>query len=305
VPLDPVIGQLVDEMARLAKDRPVGRSAEAARASQIPSSVGYGERVARTSDRSLPGSSVPVPVRVYEPFGDGPFPILVFFHGGGWTTCSVDTHDALCRSLANEAGCVVVSVDYRLAPEHKFPIPLEDAFWATKYVAAHPEEFNGLPSIAVGGDSAGGNLAAAVALRARDEGGPDISFQLLAYPAVDYRFDTPSYIDNAEGYVLTTDDVRWFWDQYLDGPGDGDNPYACPLRAATHVGLPPAMIITAEFDPLRDDGAAYAAKLRDAGVPTELVNYDGMIHIHWMLPKHPSAELARHQAGAALRKSLA
>ena len=304
VPLDPEMQRLIEEMDRSAEGRPSERTVEAVRANQIPSTVGFGERVARTEDRELPGPAGPIPVRAYWPVGDGPFPVLVYFHGGGWTTCNIDTHDALCRSLTNASGCVVISVDYRLAPEHKFPAGFDDAYAATAYVAAHTDVFDGRPPIAVGGDSAGGNLAAAVALRARDEGGLPIGLQLLAYPAVDHRADRPSYHENAEGYVLTTDDVRWFWRQYLDTPADGDHPYASPYFASSHNGLPPAMIITAEYDPVRDDGSAYAHKLVGAGVPTELVNYEGMIHIHWMHPTHPAAKQARRDAGDALRRAL-
>jgi acetyl esterase len=230
-------------------------------------------------DRRIPGPAGDIPVRVYTPNGTAPFPLLVYFHGGGWVLGGIDTHDGTCRSLANGAGCVVVSVDYRLAPEHRYPAAAEDCCAATQWAAAHAAELGAdARRVAVGGDSAGGNLAAVVALMARDRGGPALVLQLLIYPATDARFDTASYRDNADGYLLTAADMRWFWDHYLGDSGRGAEPYASPLRAADLSGLPPALVITAEFDPLRDEGEAYAKRLEDAGVASRLSRYDGMIH---------------------------
>ncbi len=233
------------------------------------------ENVAKIEDRSVPGGPR---VRVYTPAGPCPKPALVYFHGGGWVLGAPETIDVPCRRLANASGCVVVSVDYRLAPEHHFPTPLDDCYTATRYVAEHAAEL-GVDSrrIAVGGDSAGGNLAAAVTLLARDRGGPALAFQLLIYPVTNHAFDTPSYQAFGRDFGLSEAAMRWFWTQYLARPEDGDNPLASPLKADLR-GLPPALVITAEFDPLRDEGEAYAARLRAAGVHVQARRYDGQLH---------------------------
>jgi acetyl esterase len=219
-------------------------------------------------------------LRTYRPPGKGPFPLLAFFHGSGFVLCSLDTHDGMCRNLCAGAGCVVVSVDYRLAPEHKYPAGLDDCVFATRWMADHAGELDGDPTrLVVGGDSAGGNLAAAAALRLRDEGGPPLVGQLLIYPVTDYHSPgTPSYRENAEGYGLTRDTMVWFWDHYLTEAAQGADPHASPLRASDLARLPPALVQTAEYDPLRDEGEAYAAKLREAGTPATLSRWDGMNH---------------------------
>ena len=258
--------------------------------------------VDQVEDRVLPGN---IPARVYTPVGPGPKPVLLYFHGGGWVLGGLDTVDAPCRRLANAAGCVVVSVDYRLAPEHKFPIPAEDCYTATRHVAENAAAFGAdRDRIAVGGDSAGGNLAAAVTLMARDRGGPRLSFQLLIYPATDFAFDTPSYRANAEGFGLTRKATRWYWSQYLPRPEDGTNPLASPLRARDLRGLPPARVITAEYDPLRDEGEAYAARLRAAGVRAEVRRFDGQIHGFFsMCGIMDQGKAAIDDAAAALREA--
>lgn len=265
------------------------------------------EPVARVEDRKIPGPAGEIPVRIYTPSGSGPFPVLVYFHGGGWVIGDLDSHDGVCRSLTNKVGCIVVSVDYRLAPEHKFPAAADDSYAATRWVAENAASFNGDPSrIAVGGDSAGGNLAAAVALMARDKGGPALSYQLLIYPVTDYSFSTPSYHENGEGYGLTKDSMVWFWNHYLSSPSDGDNPYASPLRAKNLSGLPPAMVITAEYDPLRDEGEAYGMRLQQAGVPTVCSRYDGMHHGFFsMAAMLDKGRQAMDDATAALRSAFA
>ena len=204
----------------------------------------------------------------------------MFFHGSGFVLCSLDTHDGMCRNLCAGAGCVVVSVDYRLAPEHKFPAGTEDCLHATRWAAAHAAELGADPArIAVGGDSAGATMAAVTAIRVRDEGGPALCGQLLLYPVTDYHTPgTPSYEENAEGYGLTRDTMKWFWAHYLNDASEGAHPHASPLRAADLSGLPPALVITAEYDPLRDEGEFYAEKLRTAGVPAALSRYDGVNH---------------------------
>jgi acetyl esterase/lipase len=235
--------------------------------------------VASVANRSVPGTAGDIPVRVYTPDGSPPFPIVVFYHGGGWVLGSLDTHDGPARDVARAAGCIVVSVDYRLAPEHKFPAAAEDCYAALKWVAEHGAVLGGDPArIAVAGDSAGGNLSAVVALMARDRGGPRIAHQVLIYPVTDAPSDNASYRDNADGYLLTAEDMRWFWNHYTRTPADRRNPYAAPLQATSVQGLPPALVLTAEFDPLRDEAEAYAARLKEAGVPVQLIRYDGMIH---------------------------
>lgn len=266
-----------------------------------------GEPVARVEDRWIPGPAGDIPIRIYTPEGDAPLPVLVYFHGGGWVIGDISTHDATCRSLANAAGCIVVSVGYRLAPEHKFPGAVEDAAAATRWVAEHVASFGGDQArIAVGGDSAGGNLAAVVALIAKREGGPPIVFQLLIYPVVDSDLETGSYRENAEGYLLTKESMRWFFGHYHGGEEDARHPHASPLRADDLSGLPPALIITAEFDPLRDEGEAYARRLGEAGVPVICSRYDGMIHGFFnMALVVDKAKDAIRESGRALRSAFA
>ncbi len=246
---------------------------------RILSTPRRGDRVARVQDRLIPGPRGSVPVRVYTPDGKGPFPVIVFLHGGGWILGNLDTHDDYCRSLSNRAGAVVVSVDYRLSPENRFPAPLEDCYAALQWSAAHAAEVGGdRARLAVAGDSAGGNLSAAVALMARDKGGPKLALQVLLYPATNDASDTASAHQNASGFGLSRDAMIYFWGNYLGKPSDGENPYASPLRAKDLGGLPRALVITAQFDPLRDDGMAYAARLSRAGVPVRCTNYLDMNH---------------------------
>jgi len=265
-----------------------------------------GEPVDRVSDRSVPGPEGEIPIRVYTPEGDGPHPLLVYFHGGGFVVCDLESHDGICRSLTNAAGCVTVSVDYRLAPESRFPAAPEDCFAATRWVSEHARELGGDPQrVAVAGDSAGGNLAAVVALMARERGGPALAHQLLVYPVTDHAFDTASYEANAEGYFLTRDMMRWFWGHYLGDSEEGSHPHASPLRAMELSGLPSATVVTAEYDPLRDEGEAYAERLAKAGVPTELRRYDGMIHgFFGMTHAIDRAREAIDYAAGALRKAF-
>jgi acetyl esterase/lipase len=236
--------------------------------------------IGSVSERTIAGPGGPLALRIYRPQGDGAFPLLVFFHGSGFVLCSLDTHDGMCRNLCAGAQCIVVSVDYRLAPEHKFPAGLDDCVFATRWVADHAHELNGdTTRIAIGGDSAGGNLAAAAALRLRDEGGPPLCGQLLIYPVTDYHTPgTPSYEQNADGYGLTRDTMVWFWDHYLNKPSESANPLASPLRAPDLSNLPPALVVTAEYDPLRDEGELYAARLREAGTHAITSRWDGMNH---------------------------
>jgi acetyl esterase len=265
------------------------------------------EPVARALDHAVPGPAGNVRVRVYTPRGSGPFALLVFFHGGGWVRCDVPTYDPFCRALANAAGCVVASVDYRLAPEHPFPAALEDGEAALRWAAAQAATLHCDPArVAVGGDSAGGNLAAVIARRARDQGGPPLIHQLLIYPVTDYLPDLPSYREN-DGYLLTRAGMAWFWRLYLGEAGDPTHPDAVPMRAADLRGLPPALVVTAEFDPLRDEGEAYAMRLREAGVRVDLLRYPGMIHGFLSLAgileqaRRAMADIGRHLRAAYAR----
>jgi acetyl esterase len=235
--------------------------------------VAIGSVEDRTIDTGVGG----IPVRIYRPQGDGPMPILVNFHGGGWVIGDLDTADAVCRAMAEAAGCIVISVDYRLAPEHVYPAAVEDAYAATCWAAENAAELGGSGKLAVTGESAGGNLAAVVCQKARDENGPKIDYQLLAYPVVDHDLTRASYDENGEGYLLEKDTMVWFWDHYCE-PGRRNEPAASPLKAESLAGLPPAAVLTAEFDPLRDEGAAYAEALTAAGVDAKLICFDGLVH---------------------------
>ena len=236
--------------------------------------------VYRVEDRHVPGPHGQVPIRIYTSEGRMPKGVLVYLHGGGWVLGSIVTHDVLCRSIANAAGCIVVSVDYRLAPEHKFPAAPEDCYAATKWVAANAASFGGDPNrVAVGGDSAGGNLAIATALMARDRGGPNLVFQLLFYPAISAANDTPSQKEfDRDGFILSRADMEWFWNHYLNSAADRNNPLACPNKASNLAGLPPALVQTCSHDPLRDEGERYAEQMKKAGVKVTLTRYDGVTH---------------------------
>jgi acetyl esterase len=246
---------------------------------------GDSEPVARVEDLRIPGPGGDIPVRVYTPEGRAPFPALVYFHGGGWVVCDLDTHDKVCRSIARGAGAVVIAVDYRLGPEHKFPAAVEDAQAATKWVASNAGRLGIDPRrIAVGGDSAGGNLSAVVSLRSRADG-PALALQVLVYPVTNLAsFDTHSYKEFAEGYHLSRAEMEWFRDCYLGRAEDALSTDASPLLAADLRGVPPAVVITAECDVLRDEGEAYAERLKRAGVPVSCTRYPGMIHPFFSMP---------------------
>ncbi|HMS78126.1 MAG TPA: alpha/beta hydrolase [Burkholderiaceae bacterium] len=230
-------------------------------------------------DLSADGPAGPIPLRLYRPAADGTLPVLVYFHGGGWVIGDLDTHDVLCRQLALGAGCAVVAVDYRMGPEHRFPAAVDDCLAATRWVGANAAALGVDPSrLAVGGDSAGGNLAAVVAIAARDAGGPPIAYQLLIYPATDQRRVAPSHTTNAQGYLLTADSMRYYHDHYIDDPKHDLDWRASPLLAPDLSGLPPALVLVAGYDPLRDEGVQYAQKLTEAGVRTALVSFERQIH---------------------------
>ena len=229
-------------------------------------------------NRSVTGPAGEIPVRIYTPFGVGRFPATVYFHGGGFVLGNLDSHDHVCRHICLRANSVVIAVDYRLAPEHKFPAAPDDCLAATRWVAEHAAEIGVDPRrMAVSGDSAGGNLAAVTALRIRDEGGPKLCGQLLNCPVVDYDMTLPSYRENARGFFLELETMAWFEGHYLR-PEDKTNPHAAPLRAKSFAGLPPAYVLTAHYDPLRDEGEAYADRLAAADVPVVKKRYSNMIH---------------------------
>jgi acetyl esterase len=303
MPLDPtteaLLAQMAEAEAPAMTEVPPPAAREMYRAMQPPAPE---IEVGAVEDRSVPGPDGDVPIRVYRPAGDGPFGLHVFFHGGGWVIGDLDTHDADCRELCVGAGVVVVAVDYRLAPEHPFPAAPEDCYAATVWAAEHAGELGARPGpISVGGDSAGGNLAAVVSLLARDRGGPEIALQLLVYPVTDAAMDTASFTENGDGYMLTAEGMHWFWDHYCT-VADRTDPRASPMRAPDLSGLPRALVMTAEYDPLRDEGEAFARRLQEAGVTAEVQRYDGLIHGFFSMGRMiPAARPGIEAACAALR----
>jgi len=261
-----------------------------------------------TREFHIPGPGGSVPIRVYTPHGSGSFPVLLWIHGGGWVLGSLDLVHPLCRLLADETECVVVSIDYRLAPEHPFPAALEDCHAAARWVYDHPDVVHGDSSrIAIGGTSAGANLAAATALLARDRGTPPLQYQVLGFPPTNHAFDTASYDDYGHGYFLTHEDMRWFWDCYLERETDGVHPYASPLQARDLSGLPSATVITCGFDPLRDEGLDYADRLAADGVTVQSRTYDRMIHGFFSMiadPEIPTAVEAVNEVVSDLQRAF-
>ncbi len=306
MPLDPQVKALMDMM----KGMPLfsALSPEAARKQTAEMRAlrnASPTAVASVENRTIPGPAATIPIRVYTPSGTGPFPVLVYYHGGGFVIGDLESHDGVCRALTNGAGCVTVAVDYRLAPEAKFPAAVEDSYAATKWVSENAARLNADANrLAVGGDSAGGNLAAVISLMARDRKSPHIVFQLLIYPATELTCSAPSHKTNTE-YVLTPDDIRWFMGHYLRDDSDRRNPMASPAYATSFSGLPPALIITAEFDPLRDEAEDYGNKLREAGVPVQVSRYEGMVHgFVSMADMIDKGKLGIAEASTALKKAF-
>jgi acetyl esterase len=308
MPLDPQVEALLQEMREMGakpfEELSVHEARIAARSFQ--ELQGPPEEIASVEYRFIPGPTADLPVRIYTPEGDGPFPALVYYHGSGWVVLNIEICDATMRALANSTGCVVVSVNYQKAPEHPFPIPFEDAWASLLWTVENADELDiDIGRIGLLGDSAGGNLAAAVALRARDEHGPKLAFQGLIYPVTDHGWDTESYHENAEGYLLQRASMEWFWNHYVPDESLAGDWRVSPLRAADHSGLPPTFIATAEFDPLRDDGRQYHAKLHEAGVPVTYVEYDGMIHgFYWMQGVTDGAKRLHADLAEAVREAL-
>ncbi len=308
MPVDPVVKGLLDQMNDPNAPALNTLTPEVARAgfAALAALQGAPENIASSEDRKIPGPGGEIPVRIYRPSHEANLPVLVYFHGGGWVLMDIVSHDGLCRALANAAGCAVVSVDYRLAPEAKYPAASDDCFAATKWVADNAASLGfDARKIAIGGDSAGGHLTAVVAQMARDRGGPALVFQVMHCPVTNYDYSTPSYSDNAEGYMLTRDSMVWFWDHYLERPEQGKEVMASPLLGNL-ANLPPALIQTAEFDPLRDEGAAYAKKLKEAGVPVTYHQYDGLIHDSFLFfGVVPGGRQNIDEAAEHLRKAFA
>lgn len=284
MPVDPQMQEVIERVARSVLPQFYTVSAEEARrlyketravlSPPVPA-------VGTVRELAASGQAGPIPLRLYRGLGtaaDAPLPALVYLHGGGWTIGDLDTHDIVCRTLANNAACAVIAADYRMGPEHRFPAAVEDCIAATRWVAQQASALGvDATRIAVGGDSAGGNLAAVVAIALRDAGGPPLAFQALVYPATDQRMDTATHAKFGEGYLLTRNNMLWFRDNYLD-PRDYDDWRASPLRAADLARLPPAHIITAGYDPLLDEGRAYSDRLVAAGVPVLYECFEGMAH---------------------------
>lgn len=312
MPINPQAKVLLDGMAQAGGPPLSDLSPEEARSMfGALAALDQPEEVKRVDDRLVPSPDGDVPVRVYTPTAavadevGSEAPLFLWFHGGGWVIGDLDTADATCRALANRSGAVVVSVDYRLAPEHPAPAAVDDAWAALTWAVENSELLGvGTSSLGVGGDSAGGNVAAVLCQRVRDEFGPEIDFQLLVYPVTDCTLSHPSVEENGEGYFLTKDALVWFTGHYLAGQ-DPKHPSVSPLHADSLAGLPPAMIITAELDPLRDEGEAYAVALADAGVPVEAIRYEGQIHgFFGMASMLDDGKAAVDRAGAALRAAL-
>jgi acetyl esterase len=305
MPLHPLISQLVELLAATGAPPPWESTLEEVRAGHLQRRAWGGPLVELVEilDRTIAGS---LNVRIYHPSTQRPAPVLIWYHGGGWVVGSIEAQEPICRLLAVRSQCAVVAVDYRLAPEHPFPAALDDASAVLAWVRAEGH-LHGLDAtrIAVGGDSAGANLAAVVALRAGDSGLPALRFQALVYPVTDATMAHPSYTELATGYVLTAQGMRWYFDQYAPGV-DPRHPELSPLHARSLRGLPPALVLTAEFDPLRDEGEAYARRLQTEGVPVTLHRCPGVVHGFFAMAGFvDTADEAVTEVAAAVREALA
>jgi acetyl esterase len=306
MPLDPQLQAMRDQRER-EKVAPLYTmslaEARAADLASIQAAGGSPEPVHEVVDHWIPGPGGDLLVRVYRPASAGPLPVLMYFFGGGWVLGTVDTADGIARSLANAGGCIVAVTGYRLAPEHPFPAAIEDCWAATRWVTANAASLGADPSrIAVGGDSAGGNLAAALTLMAQEAGDLELTGQLLVYPNTDQLADDESLRDNADPWLFNHHSVKWYREHYLIDPDDATNPLASPLHAKTLRGLPPALIITAEYDPLRDQGERYARRLAEDGVPVAVTRYEGMVHGFFaMAGTVDASRIALAQAAKQLR----
>lgn len=310
MPIDPQIEAMLAAMPEWPGVRhvPLDMLRQSVRESSMAIPPAVDAVVAATEDRMIEGPGGPLGLRLYTPEGTAPFPVTVYMHGGGFVVGDLDTQDMIARALCAWGETIVVSVDYRLAPEHPFPAAPDDAFAALLWASSNAASFGGdAARLALAGDSAGGNLAAAAALRARDTGGPAVRALVNIYGSCNYPSDdTPSSREFADGPILRKDDVDWFWEQFLPDPDQQNDPQASPLRAPSHAGLPPAFVATAECDPSRDDAERFAARLADAGVPVESKRYPGMVHgfASWV-GFLPGARDVLTDAGNFLKKHLA
>lgn len=309
--LDPVLGQFLDELSQV-KEPPLCEMPlpQARELNKYLFAVDEGllEPVAQVLDRQIDGLGGKIPVRIFVPHGSvTPYPVVVYFHGGGWVLGSIEESQALCHKITRRTPAVVISVDYRLAPENKFPVAAEECYAVTKWACEHAADFSGDPDrIAVCGESAGGNLAAAVALMARDKGGPHLRFQALFYPALESYLDRMVFAQCKDQVFLTYDTMDWFWNQYLRSSQDRHDPYASPLAAQDLSRLPPALVVVAEHDPLTSQGELYADRLRKAGSRVTLRHYFGMIHSFLSFPLPlPMADQACNDIVSDLRMALA
>ena len=312
MPLDRATTQFMQSMAEGADPdaKPLHEmTPEEARAfgSSLADTAGPAPALARVEEHTLErdgGSAGNVGLRVLVPI-DPPAGVIVYYHGGGWVIGSIDEFDTLARKLAERTSCAVVLVAYRLAPEHRYPVAADDAYAALEWTAANLQRIaGGKVPLFVAGDSAGGNLSAVVAVRARDRKGPEIALQILIYPVTDADFDRPSYTDPENALLLTREAMIWFWDHYVPDPARRAEPDASPLQTADLSGLPPAVVLTAEYDVLRDEGEAYAQRLADAGVPVDLRRYPGQMHGFFILQMLPGSELGYQQVVKAIRAHL-
>ncbi len=306
MPLDPQAKAIIDlVVASGFGDLGPGTDPVTMRALMDSAAIASSIEIAGVIDRTIPGPAGDIPVRIYRPASASDLPVIVYFHGGGWVLGSLTTHDGICRGLADGVGAVVVSVDYRLAPEHRYPAAVEDAVAATRWVGDHAAAIGGDPGrLVVAGDSSGGNLAAVVAQQARVDG-PAIAFQLLVYPVTDHEFTSVSMEDNAVGYYLTRASMQWFYDLYLTDAAVGGDPAVSPLHNPDLGGLPPAFVVTAEYDPLRDQGLAYVAAMRAAGTVVADHMYAGLFHGFFSMGSMiDAAQVAFDDAVAAVRSAV-
>lgn len=289
MPLDSAVQTLLEQMAGLPPfEVSTVQDARASTAAFVALQEPH-RQVARQVDTTYSGPSGELPIRLYVPEGAGPFPVVAYFHGGGFVTGDLVVSEELCRVLANDVGAIVAAVGYRLAPEHQFPAATDDTFAALQWIADNVDTFGGDPTrLAVHGDSAGGNLAAVAALRARDEGGPSLVCQALVYPVIEPYANTPSRDEFREGFVVNAAGMDWFWNHYLADGTDTGNPYVDPSKAQDLTGLPPTLIVTMENEVSRDEAESFGAQLVEAGVPTEVVRIDGLVHgVYWITAAVP------------------
>lgn len=307
MPLDPQAAEFLQKLNASQAPPMHTLSVPDARALAVPPRVPR-ELMGSIENRMIPGPAGELAVRIYHPADSSgaPLPMVLFFHGGGWVIGTIGSYDAMCRRLCNGSGCIFVSVEYRLAPEHRYPAAVDDCFAATQWAAEHAGDLGGDPQrIAVAGDSAGGNLAAVVSLLARDRGAPFIAHQLLIYPITDYMPDFESYSRLGAGYFLTRETIVWFWELYLNDVAEAERPNVSPLRADSFSGLPAATVLVSEYDPLIDEGLAYADRLEEAGVSVERIICEGQIHgFLRRLDTFDAAGATCERLGEVLRQAL-